>query len=224
MLLASLRKDSKTAEPSDPEVIDAVQNGDVQAFRTLVERYQTRAFHVAKRVLRSDQDAEEVVQEAFVKAYLSLNSFKGESRFYTWFYRIVFNMAVDVRRKQQRRGGDAVEYIEDVVGLDTKEESGEQPEATVANRELLGLVHEAMKQLTPEHREVLVMREFDGLSYDEIADILNVNKGTVMSRLFYARKNLQVLLQQVAEPEVADDQTASAGSSGSYIAQNATKA
>ena len=220
MLLAAFKKGSKSVELSDAEVVDKVRKGDSERFRVLVERYQTRAFHVAKRVLRSDEDAEEVVQEAFVKAFLSLDSFKGDSKFYTWFYRIVFNMSVDVKRKHQRRGGDAVEYIEDLGSFDTKDSVDRLPETNVANRELLQMVAEALESLSTEHKDVLVMREFDGLSYDEIASLLKVNRGTVMSRLFYARKNLQKLLAKM-------DVTRSTGSvdtTTSFTTKNVGKA
>jgi RNA polymerase sigma-70 factor (ECF subfamily) len=220
MLLAAIRKGKKSIELSDSEIVDRVRKGDTQQFRELVERYQTRAFHVAKRVLRSDEDAEEVVQEAFVKAYLSLDSFKGQSKFYTWFYRIVFNMSVDVKRKQQRRGGDAVEYIEDLGSFDTKDSVDRLPETNVANREMLALVAEALKELSDDHREVLVMREFDGLSYDEIADLLKVNRGTVMSRLFYARKNLQALLAKLDTTRGVE----SSDSVASIVTESASKA
>ena len=220
MLLAAIRKGKKSIELSDSEIVDRVRKGDTQQFRQLVERYQTRAFHVAKRVLRSDEDAEEVVQEAFVKAYLSLDSFKGQSKFYTWFYRIVFNMSVDVKRKQQRRGGDAVEYIEDLGSFDTKDSVDRLPETNVANREMLALVADALKELSDDHREVLVMREFDGLSYDEIADLLKVNRGTVMSRLFYARKNLQALLAKLDVTRGTD----SKDSVASVVSENVSKA
>lgn len=218
MLFAAFRKGEDTTDESDASIVERVQQGDRQAFRILVERYQTRAFHVAKRVLRSEHDAEEVVQEAFVKAFLSLESFKGQSKFYTWFYRIVFNMAVDVQRKQQRRGRDSVEYIEDLGMFDVQEGEHEGPESNVANRELLELAQRALRKLSPEHRAVLVMREFDGLSYDEIAEFLNVNKGTVMSRLFYARKNLQKELSEL------EDGSGGTGPISTSVALNATKA
>lgn len=193
MLLAA-SKETHEDKRSDQELVQAVQEGDRASFRVLVERYQSRAQSVALRVLRSEHEAEDVVQEAFVKAYLSIQSFKGTSKFYTWLYRIVFNMAIDFRRKKQRRGGDTKEYVEELLASETLEISGKIPEAQVGDRQLLSIVQKAMRELSEEHRSVLCMREVDGLSYEEIASLLGVNKGTIMSRLFYARKNLLKIL------------------------------
>jgi RNA polymerase sigma-70 factor (ECF subfamily) len=190
---------ARIVDRSDDQLVELAKSGDKSAFRELVEKYQQRAFFVAQRVLGSDSDAEDVVQESFVKAYLSLTSFKGESAFYSWLYRIVYNMAIDERRRKARKGGVA----EDLDGLTESQmlefSNSESPETAVGNRQELQRLQLALKQLSPEHREVLVMRELDGLAYEEIADTLGINRGTIMSRLFYARRNLFKLIRPEME-------------------------
>lgn len=199
----------------DRELVSLAQHGDKQAYHQLVERYQRRAFALALEVTNSQQDAEDVVQEAFVKAYLSLRTFKGNSAFYTWLYRIVYNMAIDVKRRAQRRGGESLEYDEVRVNSRTASELStmmserfSSPHAALQRKEHALRIQETISQLSEEHRAVVVLRELDGCSYAEIADILGINKGTVMSRLFYARKRLQeelVDLRMGAEPGVDKD-------------------
>jgi RNA polymerase sigma-70 factor (ECF subfamily) len=176
------------------ELVRLCQKGNKSAFRVLVERYQQRVFQIAYRILKSSAEAEEVIQESFVKAYLSIKNFKGDSSFYSWLYRIVQNMAIDARRKKIRQGGDTEEITENIViDADTNSNS-ENPERSLINKQQLAIVARCLANLSPEHRQVLTMREIDGLSYDEIAQALKVSTGTIMSRLFYARQNLQNLL------------------------------
>ncbi|MBX7145635.1 MAG: sigma-70 family RNA polymerase sigma factor [Oligoflexia bacterium] len=193
--IAEERADDRQAEKL---WIESALRGDKNAYRALVERYQQRVFCVALEITRSREDAEDVAQETFVKAYLSLKDFKGESSFYTWLYRIAFNMAVDVKRKIGRRGGQAVEFDERQVGttVETMGSSAPTPDVALQNREELKQLASALRDLSEEHRIVMTLREIDGLSYDEIADVLGISKGTVMSRLHYARKRLQSALMQ----------------------------
>lgn len=154
-------------------------------------------YHVAYDIMRSQEDAEEVLQEAFVKAYLSIKKFKGNASFYTWLYRIVYNMAIDVKRKYARRGGDKLELNEERLegqqdqppGLGIRQNL--HPDEELMQKESLKMIDRALKLLSDEHRRVIMMREVDGLSYDEIAKVLKISRGTVMSRIFYARKKLQ---------------------------------
>lgn len=184
-----------SAAIADEALVELTKTGDRHAFRQLVERYQQRAYHVAQRVLGSDSDAEDVVQESFVKAYLSIGSFKGDSAFYSWLYRIVYNMAIDERRRRARKGG-APEDLDNLSQTQALELSvSETPEVLASTRQELRQLNKALNQLSAEHREVLIMREVDGLAYEEIASTLGVNRGTVMSRLFYARRNLLRLLK-----------------------------
>jgi RNA polymerase sigma-70 factor (ECF subfamily) len=199
---------------TDDELVRSTLGGTREAYRTLVERYQNRLLAMALDILKSREDAEDVVQETFVKAFLSLGQFKGESSFYTWIYRICFNMAVDIRRKASRRGGTHLEYKEQVSvnkagdgavsgatqgALDPSQRL-ESPHEALARKELGRKIQEVLGELSEEHRAVITLREIDGLDYEDISHALGIPKGTVMSRLFYARKALQKALQEFAPP------------------------
>jgi RNA polymerase sigma-70 factor (ECF subfamily) len=204
-----LKKDQKQEDrralqkerEDEPMLVARSVKGDKDAYRILVERYQDRAFAVAFEIIKRREDAEDIVQEAFVKAYLSLGSFHGESSFFTWLYRIVHNMALDVRRKLARRGGDTLEYQEIQAGVQGEESVGvftgariNTPQEELLAQEKARVINKALGEISEEHRSVMVLREIDGLSYDEIALAVGISKGTVMSRLFYARKKLQQAL------------------------------
>ena len=185
-------------EIKDKELVRLAKAGDKDSFRILVERYQKRAFTIAYGIVKSHEEAEDVIQESFVKAYISLKKFKGESSFYTWLYRIVYNMSIDVTRRKARRGGEAFEYDE---GRDGGEQTGrplrgsvEGPAEALQRRETGKRIQQAMDQLSEEHRTVVVLREFEGMSYDDIAESMDISRGTVMSRIHYARKHLQKIL------------------------------
>lgn len=198
----------------DNELVRMTLKGDKEAYRALVERYQGRLFSTALDIVKSREDAEDVVQETFVKAFLSLGQFKGESSFYTWLYRICFNMAIDIRRKASRRGGTHLEYKEQsgvnrsAVESGAREQGGggtslhsqrvEGPHDALARKELGRKIQDVLGELSEEHRAVIMLREVDGLDYEEIAKAIGVPKGTVMSRLFYARKALQKALEEFA--------------------------
>lgn len=192
----TLSSDRGCPVPPDRELIRRILSGKKEAYQTLVERYQERAYRIAFDLLRSEEDARDIVQESFVKAYLSLDKFRQDSSFYTWFYRIVHNMAIDYKRKVIRRGGDPVEYEEEGVNISASSTSysqrpGQDPQQAAIDKQELGILNRAMVELTEEQRTTLRLREIDGLSYDEIATVTEVSKGTVMSRLHYARKNIQ---------------------------------
>lgn len=183
----------------EKRLVEQSSSGDREAFRGLVEQYQGRILRFVTQLVRSREDAEDIVQESFVKAYLSLDSFRGQSSFYTWIYRIAFNMAIDFKRKVARRGGDGVELDE----IDKAKHLGSVPHVALPSealtrREQGESISKALAELSEEHKTVIVLREIDGLSYDEIARITGVSKGTVMSRLHYARKRMQTSLQEFA--------------------------
>lgn len=198
----------------DNDLVRMTLAGDKEAYRALVERYQGRLLTTALDIVKTREDAEDVVQETFVKAFLSLGQFKGQSSFYTWLYRICFNMAIDIRRKAGRRGGTHLEYKEHTsvnraAGHDgTREAPGagvadhlqnvEGPHDALARKELGRKIQEVLGELSEEHRAVIMLREVDGLDYEEIAQAIGAPKGTVMSRLFYARKALQKALGEFA--------------------------
>lgn len=187
-----------TQELDEREIISASLKGDREAFRVLVEKYQTKILRLVLQIVYSKEDAEDIVQESFVKAYLSLESFRGESSFYTWIYRIAFNMAIDFKRKVARRGGDAFELSDIESGKAVPSNiNSDLPIDTVYRKEQSSLINKALNSLSEEHRTVIVLREIDGLSYDDIAQITGATLGTVMSRLHYARKKLQSALDEI---------------------------
>jgi RNA polymerase sigma-70 factor, ECF subfamily len=175
--------------------------GDHQAFGVLVERYQGRAYRLALRILRSEEAARDAVQEAFVKAYTSLARFEERSSFFTWLYRLITNQCIDMRRREhaERR----VEWreddpLEDAVLHLAAEAEGSLPELPVdafARKELREQLEAAIRELPEAARATLLLREVDGLSYAEIAEAQGIPRGTVMSRLHYARRRLQLALR-----------------------------
>jgi RNA polymerase sigma-70 factor (ECF subfamily) len=182
---------------SDWELVQRTRSGDREAFRELVERYQRKIAALALGMLRNREDALDVVQETFTKAYQSLDRFKGDSAFYTWVYRIAHNLCVD----HQRRVGKQLH-----VSLDADEDgppptmlpdgpAPDQPFERARDAEIARRVREAISGLTPDHRAVILLRELEGLSYEEISEVLDCPKGTVMSRLHYARRQLQARLR-----------------------------
>ena len=170
---------------SDSELVQATKNGDRDAFRILVERHQRKVFAVALGILRNPEDARDACQDAFLRAYRRLSGFEEGAAFYTWLYRIVVNTCLDELRK--RRPGR--------TDLDESLPSGEpSPSERAATRELRSHIADALDELSVAHRTVLVLREIEGLSYDEIASVVGCPTGTVMSRLFHARRRMQALL------------------------------
>ncbi len=189
-------------EPTDAAIVERVRGGDRDAFGLLVRRYQGRAYRLALRVLRDEEQARDAVQEALLKAYRSLGSFEGRSGFYTWLYRLVMNQCIDQMRRG--RADRNVEWEDErsaplALGAEGRavssgSEVGEAPEGRAARSQLAELVARAMQQLPEDARRTLQLREIDGLEYAEIAQVLGIPKGTVMSRLHYARKQLRELL------------------------------
>jgi RNA polymerase sigma-70 factor (ECF subfamily) len=191
---------ARSEEPPDAEAVRRARDGDREAFRVLVERHQGRAYRLALRVLRDEEGARDVVQDAFLKAWGSLDRFEGRSGFYTWLYRIVMNLCLDRRRRRQTRR--EVEWSEaaDAEGAtlaSASADSGAAPDAALGQRQLRALVARAIAELPDDARRTIELREIDGLSYQEIAQALGIPKGTVMSRLHYARRRLAAALRAV---------------------------
>jgi len=191
--------------PTDNELVSRCQRGEQQAFRELVERYQKRAYGIAVGMLRNPDDAMDAAQEAFVKVFRNIHGFKGDSSFYTWLYRIVVNVCIDHCRKHGKM--KPVEYdetfrrrdeAEGVVPL-TGNTKPMHPGAAFDQQELGGAIRDAIDSLSENHRAVILLREVEGLSYEEIATALECHLGTVMSRLHHARKNLQKALKPYLE-------------------------
>jgi RNA polymerase sigma-70 factor (ECF subfamily) len=184
-------------EPNETELLRRAQKGDPQAFGALVERYQRRVVGVAFAVVHNQDDALELAQETFVRAFENISKFESRSSFSTWLYRIAANLAIDFRRREGRhtvlRGEDAENEIQRLPS--TSGDSFVEASRSELNQRL----GDALRELTPEHRAVILLREVEGLSYDEISEVLQVPRGTVMSRLHYARGHLRGILKDLGE-------------------------
>ena len=178
---------------SDWELVQQCQAGDKSAFQELVSRYQQKVFMVIVGLLRNREDALEVAQETFFRAYRKIKSFQGGSSFYTWLYRIAVNLAIDAQRRQKRNPLDFKESMDGI--LEERHEVAKDPFADVHDKQLRAKLIQAINDLSPEHRAVIVLRTMEGLSYKDIGEMLGCSEGTVMSRLHYARKKLQEKLR-----------------------------
>jgi RNA polymerase sigma-70 factor (ECF subfamily) len=192
------------ADVSELDLVKQSQAGNTDAFDQLVTRYRTRVFSMIYNMVHNEQDAWDLAQDSFVKAWKSIRLFRGRSSFYTWVYRIVTNVTIDWLRKKQVQGTGA--EFDDSIALKTIEPASQTvprgealPYQRLEQKEIRVRIDEAIGQLSPEHRAVILMKEIEGLQYHEIAEVLGCSIGTVMSRLFYARKKLQNLLRDVYE-------------------------
>ena len=194
----------------DRELVESARKGDREAFRTLFERYHRRAYALAFGVLRNQDDALDVVQDAFIKAHKYLDKFEGNSSFYTWLYRIVMNLAIDHLRKHRRARPVELDEarLDEGVGADDAllpKMLGSNPGRALMDKQIRARIEEALGELSDNHRAVLVMRELEGMSYEEMAQAMNCSKGTIMSRLFHARKNMQKRLADLFEGKPVDE-------------------
>ena len=194
-----------SVERADADLVRQAGEGDRDAFRELFERYQRRVLSVVMGMLHDRDAALDVTQDTFIKAYRSIDRFKGEASFYTWIYRIAVNLAIDWQRREWRRpmaaptrspSGDGPE--EDAIDRIGDETPGNDPFLATRDRQLRERVREAIEELTPDHKAVILLRDVEGLSYDEISRAMQCSIGTVMSRLHYARKKLQKRLKEFA--------------------------
>jgi RNA polymerase sigma-70 factor (ECF subfamily) len=189
---------------SELELVKRCQAGQTDAFDELVTRYRTRVFAMIYNMVHNEQDAWDLAQESFVKAWKSIKRFRRHSSFYTWIYRIVMNVTIDWLRKKQVKGAgaefdDSVQLKEVDPASRTLPKADPLPHERMQRGEIREKIDNAIKQLSPEHRAVILMKEIEGMQYHEIAETLGCSIGTVMSRLFYARKRLQNLLKDVYE-------------------------
>ncbi len=198
-----------TSRPRDPsdlqdlELIEAIKAGDNSAFAQLYQKYNARITNVLMGVLRNREDALEACQDVFVKVHKQLASFKPQARFYTWLYRIAVNQGIDVIRKKKRRPEHLVE------GTSFELEEGHSPDGIqrasspsweAQRKELMTQIDSALSELKAKHRDVFLLHSIEGMSYQEISDVLEVPMGTVMSRLFYARRRMAELLPNSWDP------------------------
>lgn len=174
------------------ELVRAAAQGDEEAFASLVRQYENKVYHLALRMCGNEEDAWDTAQEAFLAAWRGLPSFRGEAGFSTWLYRLTSNAAIDCLRRTKRQRGEA-SLDDGAVSLDAVE-TGPGPQEAAEGAELQAAVDAGLMQLSDGHRQVLVLREIQGLSYEEIAGILSLDLGTVKSRLSRARGALRKIL------------------------------
>ena len=195
---------SAQADVSELDLVKQCQAGQTEAFDQLVIRYRTRVFAMIYNMVHNEQDAWDLAQDSFLKAWKSINRFQGKSSFYTWIYRIVMNVTIDWLRKKQVKGtgaefDDAIQLKEIDPASRTVPKADALPHQRMEQNEIRARIDAAIAQLSPEHRAVILMKETEDMQYHEIAEALGCSIGTVMSRLFYARKKLQNLLRDVYE-------------------------
>lgn len=195
--------------PVDAELIAAALEGQSLAFGELVCRYQDRLYHALVHLVGSADDARDIAQDAFVQAYVKLDSFQGASAFYTWLYRIAMNLASSRFRRQRRhvsveaaREQSGEEPVDGRHRADGRGTEDHGPAERLMQSERVGQVQTALLALSDEHRHVLVLRELEGWSYETIADTLDLPVGTVRSRLHRARIELRAQLQEVFEEDL----------------------
>lgn len=190
-------------EVSDIDLVKRSQTGDTRAFDMLVTKYRGRIYAMAYHLIQNETEAWDLAQEAFIKAWRALPNFKLDAGFYTWLYRIAHNVAYDWLRKKKIQGDgefdDERTEHRAAAGAETTPRGDAAPDMALRNAELGHRIQAAIAKLSPEHRQVIVLREVEGLAYEEIAAIVPCSLGTVMSRLFYARKKLQEQLKDVYE-------------------------
>ncbi len=185
----------------DQELVRRVQQGDKKAFDVLVRKYQQRIVKLISRYVRDQDEALDVAQETFIKAYRALANFRGESAFYTWLYRIAINTAKNYLVSQSRRPPDTDIDAEDAVQFegDSKLRETDLPEQLVHRDELERVIYEAIDALPEDLRTAITLRELEGLSYEEIAQAMDCPIGTVRSRIFRAREAIEAKLKPLLE-------------------------
>ncbi|MCO8121891.1 sigma-70 family RNA polymerase sigma factor [Stieleria sp. TO1_6] len=196
-IITSIRENSGLGgkrELEEPELIDRALAGDRSAFAELVYQNQDRLFASMMQVTGSPEEAEEVAQEAFIRAFIKLDTFQRNSQFFTWIYRIAFNSALTRRRKKTARV--SLDQVREDNGLELASDADRVDESMLRD-ERVSLVRRAIDTLTEEHRKILVLREMDDFAYEEIAEILGISIGTVRSRLSRARRQLKLAIESL---------------------------
>ncbi len=180
----------------EAQIVQQVLQGDVNAFEDLVTEYEKNVYSLTLRMTGNAEDAADMVQETFIKAYNSLSAFRGDSKFSVWLYRIATNVCLDFLRSRSRKPTVSLSMEDDdgeEVELDVADDS-QSPERLLERGLTRDAVRRGLKALSPEYRQILLLREIQGLSYEEIADVLSLEVGTVKSRIFRARKRLCAFL------------------------------
>lgn len=189
------------ARETDQQLVERAQKGDTRAFDLLVKKYQHKILGLIGRYIHDHAEVQDVAQEAFIKAYRALGSFRAESAFYTWMYRIAINTAKNylVSRGRRPPGSDLDINDAEVVDQSGRLSDIESPEAAIARDQLESAVFEAIENLPEDLRTAITLREFDGLSYEDIATIMECPVGTVRSRIFRAREAVDKSIQPLLE-------------------------
>jgi len=185
--------------PPDTELVLKAQDGDVRAFDELVERYHDRIYNLTYNMTSNREDAEDLTQEIFVKAFKALPRFKGKSSFYTWLYRIAINKTINYRKKRNRNRPISLDQFDQEIKTDETYHdltAKGSPLRNINLTELQQKLNAAMQTLSEKHRAVLVMHDMQGIPHDEIAKVVGVSSGTIRSRLFYARRQMQTELAE----------------------------
>jgi RNA polymerase sigma-70 factor (ECF subfamily) len=203
--VGSVDSDASMNDPDDDfRLVALAQKGDTRSYDALVTRHRGRIFAMIRNMIHQEADAWDLTQEVFIKAWHALPRFEAKAKFTTWLYRIAHNTVYDWARKRKiESAGELNDEIFERERIDsasfTTPSGGESPDATMSHGELRVKIQVALGKLSPEHREVVILKDVQGLSYKEIADAMSSTLGTVMSRLFYARQKLQTLLKDEYE-------------------------
>lgn len=188
-----------TDDVPDRTLVEQSRNGDVTAYSELVRRYQKKIYALVYNMTSNREDAEDLVQDVFIKAYASLKNFKGDSSFYTWAYRIAVNRTINFVKQRSRKAAVSLDNVDEGVERDPAYldlVARESPFRDASLNEVQKKLNEALQTLSEKHRAVVVMHDVQGIPHDEIAKILGTSQGTVRSRLFYARQQLQNQLKE----------------------------
>lgn len=190
-------------EADDLSLVSRAKAGEPDAFRALVVRYQRKVYALALGIVKDPDLAWDVAQEAFVRVHRHLAEFEGKSAFSTWLFRIATHLSIDTVRRERTAAKEDVDEVNEAHLAEGGEgilatALGNDPRENALRRELSEKIHEALGTLPEKHRTILVLREVEGLSYEELAERLGIHKGTVMSRLFHARKKMQAALRRYA--------------------------
>jgi len=192
---------TKYSEQLDEDIVLRVQRGDRSAFDFLVIKYQHKIIQLVTRYVKDPSEAQDVAQETFIKAYRALGNFRGDSAFYTWLYRIAINTAKNYLVSRSRRSSDYQVDIQDAEALENAPQlqGMETPERLLLNQEIIDTIKIAIDKLPEEMRTAIMLREFEGMSYEEIAEAMDCPVGTVRSRIFRAREAIDNKLNPLLE-------------------------
>ena len=192
---------TKYSEQLDEDLVLRVQQGDKSAFDFLVIKYQHKIIQLVNRYVKDPSEAQDVAQEAFIKAYRALGNFRGDSAFYTWLYRIAINTAKNYLVSRSRRSSDYQVDVQDAEAIENAPQlqGMETPERLLLNQEIIDTIQEAIDKLPEDMRTAIMLREFEGMSYEEIAETMECPVGTVRSRIFRAREAIDNKLNPLLE-------------------------